>query len=82
MALLGKTVQLKGISSKGKNRVRDHGDRWTVLAETNRVLFSPGETGPWLFIAPKGQGQNDKASRWVRATGDKDFVVIAQDDLT
>lgn len=82
MALLGKLIQLKGISQKGKNRVREHGDRWTVLAETDRVLFAPGVTGPWLFIAPQGQGQNDKASRWVRATGDSDFVVITLDDLT
>ena len=82
MTLLGKTIQLKGISQKGKNRVREHGDRWTVLAETDRVLFAPNNQGPWLFIAPRGLGQNDKASRWVRATADENFVVIALDDLT
>jgi hypothetical protein len=76
MALLGKTVQLKGISQKGKNRVREHGDRWTVLAETDKVLFAPSTTGSWLFVAPMGLGQDDKASRWVRATDDLDFVVI------
>lgn len=79
MSLLGKQIQLKGLSQKGKNRVREHGDRWTVLAETERVIFAPGATGPWLFIAPPGQGQNDKASRWVRAAGDLDFIVIALD---
>lgn len=76
MALLGKTIQLKGLSNKGKNRIRAHGERWTVLAETDRVLFAPGQTGPWIFIAPHGFGQNDKASRWIRATGDLDFVVV------
>ena len=76
MAHLGKIIQLKGISNKGKNRVRDHGDRWTVLAETETVLFAPGQKGPWLFIAPVGQGQNDKASRWIKVTGDLDFVVV------
>jgi hypothetical protein len=79
MALLGKTVKLTGISQKGKNRVREHGDRWTVLAETNKVLFAPSNTGPWLFVAPMGLGQDDKASRWVRANGDTDFNVIAVD---
>jgi len=79
MALLGKIVQLKGISQKGKNRVRDHGDRWTVLAETDKVLFAPSTSGPWLFLAPLGLGQDDKASRWVRASGDTDFNVIASD---
>ena len=63
----------------GKNRVRDHGDRWTVLAETDRVLFSPNNPGPWLFACPLGLGQNNKASRWVRAHDDRDFIVIELD---
>ncbi len=77
MALLGKTIQLSGLSQKGKNRIREHGDRWIVLAETERVLFSPGVVGPWLFIAPPGKGQDDKASRWIRANGDTDFSMVA-----
>lgn len=56
--------------------MREHGERWTVLAETNRVLFAPGKEGPWLFVAPVGKGQDDKASRWVRVDGDPDFSVI------
>lgn len=79
MSLLGKDIKLKGLSQKGKNRVRDHGDLWTVLAETDSVLFAPSTKGPWLFIAPKGFGQNDKASRWLRADGDPDFTVIVLD---
>ena len=79
MALLGKQVQLKGVTAKGKNRVREHGDRWTVLAETDRVLFAPGKPGPWLFVAPPGKGQNDKASRWIRASEDENFTVIVLD---
>lgn len=79
MSLLGKQIQLKGLSQMGKNRVRDHGDRWTVLAETDRVLFSPNNPGPWLFVCPLGLGQNNKASRWVRAHNDQDFIVIELD---
>ena len=82
MALIGKIIQLKGLSNKGKNRIRDHGDRWCVLAETERVLFSPNANGPWIFIAPEGCNQNDKSSRWIRVSGDQDFVMIVQDDLT
>ena len=80
MALLGKIVQLKGISQLGKNRIRSHGDRWTVLAETDRVLFAPSAVGPWLFLTPNvagpGLGQDDKAARWVQSTGDPDFIVV------
>lgn len=39
MSLLGKQIKLKGISQKGKNRVREHGSDWIVFAETDRVLF-------------------------------------------
>lgn len=79
MALLGKQIKLKGKSQKGKNRVRDHGELWTVLAETDRVLFAPNTSGPWIFIAPIGLGQDDKASRWIRANDDADFVVVIQE---
>jgi len=83
MSLLGKKVQLTGLSQKGKNRVREHGTQWVVLAETLTVLFAPGEIGPWLFIAPQpwspGIGQDNKASRWVRVEGDKDFTVTPQE---
>ena len=75
MAFLGKQVKLKGITQKGKNRIREHGDRWMVLAETDHVLFFPQWKGTWLFVAPIGCGQEDKASRWVRANEDIDFSV-------
>ena len=35
--------------------------------------------GEWLFIAPVGKDQFDKASRWVKATGDKDFLVTVEE---
>ncbi len=79
MSLLGKTIRLKGISQKGKNRVREHGERWVVLAETDRVLFAPNSPGPWLYVAPPGFSQSDKPSRWVHASIDLDFTVIADD---
>jgi hypothetical protein len=74
MTLLGKTIQLKGLSQKGKNRVRDHNNQWIVLAETDKVLFNP-QHGPWLFVSPVGCDQNHKASRWLRAIGDPDFLI-------
>lgn len=79
MTLLGKTIQMKGLSQKGKNRIRDHGDRWTVFAETDRVLFSPSIPGPWLFVSPVGLSHGDKSSRWVKLHGDLDFAVAAVD---
>lgn len=75
MTLLGKEIQLKGITQKGKNRIRENNNRWTVLAETDRVLFAPGVQGPWLFVSPNGKGQDSKAARWIMAVGDPDFLI-------
>lgn len=75
MSLLGKTIRLKGKTQKGKNRVREHGEMWTVLAETDKVLFKPSSSGPWLFAAPAGKNQDDKASRWIHGLTDLDFDI-------
>ena len=77
MGVLGKTIRLKGITQKGKNRVREHGEMWSVLAETDRVIFST-EAGGWLFVAPEGKMQNDKASRWIHKLDDLDFILFIQ----
>ena len=76
MSILGKTIRLKGKTMKGKNRVREHGDMWTVLAETETVLFAPSSKGPWLFAAPVGKNQDDKASRWIHSLTDLDFEIV------
>jgi hypothetical protein len=83
MTLLGQQIRLIGTSQKGKNRIREHGDRWTVIAETDRILFDPSKAGPWIFVTPKvagpGLGQDDKASRWIHANSDFDFRVMPMD---
>ena len=76
MSLLGNKIILRGISQKGKNRVREHGETWFVLAETDVILFSPSKQGPWLFVAPPNRTMMDKSSRWVHLHTDPDFKVI------
>jgi len=75
MSLLGKQIVLVGKTQKGKNRIREHGSVWTVLAETDRILFRPNDKGPWLFVSPEGKNMEDKASRWIRQLDDADFEV-------
>ncbi len=75
MSLLGKQIKVSGVSQKGKNRIRQFGDTWVVLAETDRVLFSPSQAGPWIFMAPKGCDQDHKASRWIHGSHDLDFLI-------
>lgn len=73
--LLGKEIKLTGITQKGKNRIRENGSVWVVLAEVERVLFQPDKPGPWLFVSPPGKSQDDRASRWIHLKNDTDFVV-------
>jgi hypothetical protein len=73
MSFLGKTIRLKGKTQKGRNRVREHGEMWSVFAETDKVLFSVSRKGPWLFISPEGKTQDHKASRWIHGADDEDF---------
>lgn len=80
MSFLGKKIRLKGKSQKGKNRVREHGELWAVFAETDRVLFSAGAAGPWLFIAPADKDQTHKSSRWIHGLNDLDFEMYVQVD--
>lgn len=78
MTFLGKNIRLKGKTQKGKNRVREHGEFWSVFAETDHVLFRQDMVGPWIFISPQGKDQTHKASRWIHATTDIDFEVFLQ----
>lgn len=76
MTFLGKQIKVKGVNQRGKNRIREFGDTWVVLAETDKILFSPNQVGPWLFIAPPNKGQDDKASRWMHLTNDPVFELV------
>lgn len=78
VSMIGKTIVLRGVTLKGKNRVREQGDRWTVFGETDRVLFAPGKPGPWLYVVPAGMPHDHKAGRWIHKTNDADFHVSDQ----
>jgi hypothetical protein len=72
-----KKIILQGISLKGKNRVRENGPIWSVLSETDKILFDP-RPGPWLWIVPVGK-DHITHGRWIREVEDKDFKIIGQD---
>ena len=65
-------IQLTGKTQKGKNRVRECGDRWEVLIVDNRGLFD-NRPGPWFFIRPIGG--TDEQTRWIHGRDDVNFHV-------
>lgn len=58
------TVQLIGISKKGKERVKQHGSVWDVISKVD-----PIGQGRWLLAAGKDW-------RWVAPKGDPHFEMI------
>lgn len=55
------TIKVEGISQKGKNRIKEHGDTWRIR-ETNKIAM--------LLEAPDGY------LRWMDHKDDPDFKVV------
>jgi len=68
--IVGQTIEIEGVSLKGKNRVREQGSTFEIERIENRVLFSD-KSGPWLLLKSK----NPNHGRWIHATEDKDFRI-------
>lgn len=64
---------LKGKSQKGKNRVHELGEEWTLIRTVPTVLFD-SSPGPWAMIVPISDP--DKG-RWINLNNDKDFVIVS-----
>lgn len=79
-----KVYTLAGLTKRGKQIVKQHGDRWECLKSLDKVLFSD-RSGPWILIVPLGEKRTDtnyqevkqeSASRWVHALADDNFKVM------
>lgn len=79
-----RVVTLIPLSKRGKQIVKQHGERWEAIRSEQRVLFS-GELGPWLYVQPLSEERapdNDvraarieSASRWVHEFRDTEFKI-------
>ena len=54
-------VRVTGVSQKGRNRIREHGDEWRVIRVSSDVQFAAH--GTWALLESV---QNPKQSRWMR----------------
>jgi len=52
--MMGKKVKLTGKSRHGKNRVREQGDAWEVVGESNTVHFRTSAPGPFISLSHFG----------------------------
>lgn len=72
MKAVGDSITIRGISQKGKNRVREHGNSWKIIRseETVTIFVGLGNTPGFLLEAPDGYW------RWMRKEDDADFEVV------
>lgn len=52
-AIPEKVVTVTGITMKGKNRIREHGDQWFVMFQDGeKVLLKSVKDDYWKWLAP------------------------------
>jgi hypothetical protein len=77
-------VKVRGVSGKGKNRVREHGKFWRVVGETDSAVCRQGQRA--LLVFPVGQTWTDSCVggwwRWVSLTNDPDFFIEKKFDIS
>lgn len=69
--LLNHNVRLEGKTLKGRNKIRQRGDVWTLFQIRKKVMFS-GSPGPWWLLESKDR----VALRWVNESSDPDFKIV------
>jgi|TARA_R110002124_G_scaffold147504_2_gene312761 hypothetical protein len=72
---VGKKVRLTGKSRHGKNRVREQGEDWEVVGETDTVHFRTSAPGPFLLLHADIKGRDGHHARWVSIQRDPDFTL-------
>lgn len=79
-----RVVSLIPLSKRGKQIVKQHGERWEVVRREESVLFTTAP-GPFLLVQPLTEerapaedmraSRIESASRWVHEFSDEDFKV-------
>jgi hypothetical protein len=50
---IGTSVTLRGLTLKGKNRIKEHGNEWTVISEMGgNILFRSNKDGYLKWLSP------------------------------
>jgi hypothetical protein len=74
--MLHKRVKLVGKTQHGKNRVREQGEQWRVVGESDVVHFRTSSPGPYLLLESESEeGPHGPWSRWVSIQRDRDFMI-------
>ena len=77
-------IKVRGVSGKGKNRVREHGQFWQVVLETDSAACRQGQKA--FLVVPVGAKWVDSCLegwwRWVSFINDPDFFIEKKFDIS
>lgn len=76
-------VILEGKTRHGKNRVRQHGDRWVVGRVSESVMCLDNEPGLLLAVLNCECSTCEKWGpdwRWIRQTDDPNFEILRKEN--
>lgn len=70
---------LEGISQHGKNRIREHGAEWRMVAKLPSIQAASHASlkGPFASVVSERTGER----RWVSLTDDPDFSIMTKEEL-
>lgn len=72
-------IILSGKTQKGRNRIREWGNRWWAVGGiVTRVFFPNPGIGPWVMIRSTRDGDG-LSSRWLALGDDLDFSIKLED---
>lgn len=71
---IGDIITLRGLSKKGKQRIRDLGRQWKIVGIGNNVVCCGG--GSAMMVEPCGNPDAKKYARWVAFRKDTDMEVV------
>ncbi len=77
-------VILQGKTRRGKNRIREHGDRWTVDRVSESVMGLGGAPGLLLSVPKCECSTCEKWGpdwRWIRQTNDPNFEILRRETI-
>jgi len=75
-------VILRGKTRHGKNRVREHGDRWIAVRESDSAVCLDGAPGLLLAADDCNCSACEKWGpdwRWIRKTNDLNFEILGRE---
>ena len=70
---------LEGITQHGKNRIREHGAEWRMVATLPSIQAASHASlkGPFASVVSERTGER----RWVSLTDDPDFSIMTKEEL-